>query len=145
MANAKAGKAAQGSKVAVHYSGALDDGKVFDSSEGREPLEFTIGGGQLIPGFEQAVLGMAAGEEKTVTLEPADAYGDYDSELLIEGPKSAFPEGLKVGGSYTFQIGRGDEAEGVVKEIRDSTVLVDFNHPLAGKRLTFHVRVVSVA
>lgn len=142
MAKAKAGR---GSKVAVHYKGTLDDGEVFDSSEDREPLEFTLGGGQLIPGFEKAVTGMAAGEEKTVTLEPADAYGEYDRELVIEGPKDAFPEGLKVGGSYTFQIAKGDEAEGVVKEIRDSTVVVDFNHPLAGKRLTFHVRVVSVS
>lgn len=138
-------KAGKGSKVAVHYKGTLDDGEVFDSSEGREPLEFTIGGGQLIPGFEKAVTGMAEGEEKTVTLPPGDAYGEYDHELVIEGPKSAFPSGLKVGGSYTFQIGKGDEAEGIVKEIRDGTVVVDFNHPLAGKRLTFHVRVVSVS
>ncbi len=137
-------KVSQGARVAVHYRGTLDDGEEFDSSEGREPLEFVVGGGQLIPGFEAAVVGMEAGQEKTFTLRPEDAYGPYEKEMVIEGPRSAFPDAVKVGQSYTFQIGKNQEAEGRLLELTEKHVVVDFNHPLAGKRLTFRVRVVSV-
>ncbi len=135
----------KGRKVVVHYRGTLDDGEEFDSSEGREPLECVVGDGDLIPGFKQALLGMEAGQRKRVTLEPEDAYGAYEDQLVIEGPRNAFPDGeLQVGQSYTVHLHGGEEAVGRVLRIGRDTVAMDFNHPLAGKRLTFRVRVVSV-
>ncbi|OGS63384.1 MAG: hypothetical protein A3K59_06010 [Euryarchaeota archaeon RBG_19FT_COMBO_69_17] len=138
-------KAIEGSRVIVHYRGTLEDGSEFDSSEAREPLEFVVGSGDLIPGFESAVVGMDAGEETTFTLDPEQAYGAHDADLLIEGPRAAFPLGeLVVGQSYTFQLGPGKEAEGRISRLDGDTVLVDFNHPLAGRRLTFRVKVLAV-
>ena len=135
----------KGRKVSVHYRGTLDDGQEFDSSEGREPLEVVAGEGELIPGFEKAILGMESGQRKKVTLEPKDAYGPYDDELVIEGPRSAFPEGeLKVGASYTVHLRDGEEAVGRVVRVDKDSVALDFNHPLAGKRLTFELHVLSV-
>lgn len=139
-------KAAKGRKVTVHYRGTLDDGEEFDSSEGREPLECVLGQGDLIPGFEKALVGMEAGQEKIVTLEPEDAYGHYEDELVVEGPRNSFPDGeLRVGQSFTVHLRGGEEAVGRVLRIEGDTVAMDFNHPLAGKRLTFRLRVVSVA
>jgi peptidylprolyl isomerase len=138
-------KAAKGRKVAVHYRGTLDDGEEFDSSGEREPLEFVVGSGDLIPGFEKAIVGMEPGQEKTVTLEPEDAYGAYEDELVVEGPRNSFPDGeLKVGQSFTVHLRDGQEAVGRIVRIGGDTVAMDFNHPLAGKRLTFHLHVVSV-
>ncbi len=139
-------KAAKGRKVAVHYRGTLDNGEEFDSSAERDPLEFVVGQGDLIPGFEKAVIGMEAGQEKTVTLDPGDAYGPYESQLVVEGPRNSFPEGdIRVGQSFTVHLKGGQEAVGRVVRLEGETVALDFNHPLAGKRLTFHLRVVSVA
>lgn len=139
-------KAAKGRKVAVHYRGTLEDGEEFDSSDGREPLEFVVGDGDLISGFETAIVGMAPGERKKVVLEPEEAYGDYEESLVIEGPRNSFPEGeLKVGQSYTVHLKGGEEAVGRVVRFNDRSVTMDFNHPLAGKRLTFDLHVVSVA
>ncbi len=139
-------KVTKGRKVSVHYRGTLDDGQEFDSSKDREPLEFVVGDGGLIPGLEKAVLGMEAGQKKKVTLEPEDAYGPYEDDLVIEGPRTAFPEGeLKVGSSYTVHLRGGEEAEGRVVRIGADTVTMDFNHPLAGKRLTFDLHVLSVS
>lgn len=137
-------RAGKGDRVAVHYTGSLDDGQVFDSSEGREPLEFTVGDGEVIHGFERAVEGLAMGEERTVSLAPHDGYGEYDPELVIEGAKDQFPADVRVGQSFHFHLKSDEEADGVIKEIRKDTVLVDFNHPLAGKRLTFHIKLVRV-
>ncbi len=138
-------KVSEGKRVAVHYRGTLDDGEEFDSSDGREPLEIVVGSGQLIPGFEKALMGMAPGEEKTVTLEPDDAYGRYEDEFVIDGPRSPFPPGeLHVGQSFTVQVGKGEEAEARVVSFTKDRVKMDFDHPLAGKRLTFRLRVVSV-
>lgn len=139
-------KAAKGRKVSVHYRGTLEDGEEFDSSQDREPLEFIIGSGDLIPGFEKAIVGMEPGQEKTVTVEPEDAYGPYEDGLVIEGPRNSFPEGeIRLGQSFTVHLHGGEEAVGRVVRVASDTVALDFNHPLAGKRLTFHVRVVSVA
>ena len=138
-------KAGKGRKVAVHYRGTLDDGEEFDSSQDREPLEFVVGSGELIPGFEKAVVGMEPGQEKTVSLEPEDAYGPYEDELVIEGPRNSFPEAeIRLGQSFTVHLNDGEEAVGRVVRVAGDTVALDFNHPLAGKRLTFHVHVVSV-
>jgi len=139
-------KAAKGRKVAVHYRGTLDDGEEFDSSQEREPLEFVIGDGDMIPGFEKALVGMEPGQEKTVTLEPEDAYGAYEDQLVIEGPRNSFPDAdIRVGQSFTVPLKGGQESVGRVLRVDGGTVALDFNHPLAGKRLTFHLRVVSVA
>ncbi len=139
-------KAAKGRKVAVHYRGTLDNGEEFDSSAEREPLEFVVGSGDLIPGFEKAIVGMEPGQQKRVTLEPEDAYGPYEEELVVEGPRNSFPDGeLNVGQSFTVHLRDGQEAEGRVVRIAGDTVALDFNHPLAGKRLTFDLRVVSVS
>lgn len=137
-------RASEGSKVAVHYTGTLDDGQVFDSSEGREPLEFTVGEGEVIRGFERAVEGLALGEERTVTLAPQDGYGEYDPELVIEGARDQFPADVRAGQSFHIHLKSDEEADGVVKEVRKDTVLVDFNHPFAGKQLTFRVKLVRV-
>ncbi len=139
-------RAAKGRKVAVHYRGTLEDGDEFDSSVERDPLEFVVGSGDLIPGFEKAIVGMEPGQEKTVTLEPEDAYGPYEDELVVEGPRNSFPDGeIHVGQSFTVHLRDGQEAVGRVLRIEGETVALDFNHPLAGKRLTFHLRVVSVS
>ncbi len=138
-------KATKGRKVAVHYRGTLDDGEEFDSSESREPLEFVVGEGDVIPGFAKAIVGMEAGQRKRVTLEAEDAYGPYEDELVIDGPRDAFPEGeIQVGQSFTVHLRDGEEAVGRVVRVEKDTVALDFNHPLAGKRLTFDLRVVSV-
>jgi FKBP-type peptidyl-prolyl cis-trans isomerase 2 len=138
-------KATEGKRIAVHYTGTLDNGEVFDSSDDRDPLEFTMGGGNVIAGFENAIRGMSPGEEKTVTLGPEEAYGVHDPTLLVEGPRSAFPIGdIREGGSYTVHMKAGGEAEARVVKVTGDRVTLDFNHPLAGKRLTFHVKVVSV-
>lgn len=138
-------KASPGRRVVVHYQGVLDDGEVFDSSEGREPLEFTLGHGAVIPGFESAVEGMSPGEEKTVPLDPEEAYGPYDEGLVIVGPRSSFPEGpLQVGQRYTVHLKGGREAEARILRLTEDSVALDFNHPLAGKRLTFRLRLVAV-
>jgi peptidylprolyl isomerase len=141
---AETAKVTMGSRVAVHYTGSLDDGHVFDTSADREPLEFTVGEGEVIRGFEAAVLGMAVGDEKTVKLPPEEAYGEYDPELVIRGPRGRFPEGIAVGESFHFHLQGDQEADGVVKEIDEDGVLVDFNHLLAGKALTFHLKVLKV-
>lgn len=140
---ASRGAVAQGDRVSVHYTGTLDDGEVFDSSEGREPLEFTVGEGEVIRGFEDAILGMSPGDEKTVVLAPADAYGDYDREMVVEGPREKFPADVREGQSFHVHLQGDQEADAVVKEVRKESVVLDFNHPLAGKRLTFRIKVLK--
>jgi peptidylprolyl isomerase len=138
--------AAIGDTVQVHYTLTSDAGEVLDSSRGRDPLEVTIGGGSVIPGFEQALVGMAEGQTKQVTLEAADAYGRWQEELVHEVPRSQLPDGLEL------EVGRqlsGTDQEGrtlvlTVRELADETVKLDANHPLAGQELTFDLEVVGV-
>jgi FKBP-type peptidyl-prolyl cis-trans isomerase 2 len=132
--------AADGDTVSVHYVGTLDDGEVFDSSEGREPLTFVVGEGQVIAGFDEAVRGMAVGDTKTVHIEPADAYGERRDDLLITVPAESAPEGLEVGDRV--QLGNG--APAMVIEITDEGVTVDANHALAGQALNFEIEVVEL-
>jgi peptidylprolyl isomerase len=140
-APAAGGGAAAGDTVSVHYIGTLPDGTEFDASRPRgSTLDFTIGGGRMISGFDAAVVGMKVGDVKTVTLEPADAYGPVDPEAIQEVPLEDLPEGIEVG----TQLQTGDGRVVEVVEVRETTALVDFNHPLAGETLTFEIEMVSI-
>lgn len=135
------GRLAQtGDNISLHYRGTLDDGTEFDSSAGRDPLQFTVGSGRVIPGFDEAVLGMAVGEKKTFRLEPAQAYGERSDELVITVPAENAPEGLQVG----QQVALGNAHATVVKVEENGDVVVDANHQLAGQALTFDVELVSI-
>ena len=135
------GTAVEGDAIAVHYTGTLDDGEVFDTSrDGDPPLEFVLGAGQMIPGFEEAVRGMAVGEIKTVRLSPSEAYDQHDDGLVVELPREGAPEGLKAGESV--RVGNGRMV--TIVEITDETIVIDANHPLAGQALTFEIEVISI-
>ncbi len=135
--------AQEGSNVEVHYTGTLDDETVFDSSEGREPLPFKVGEGKVIPGFEQAVVGMAEGDSKQVTLSPEDAYGEHQKELVMEVPAGDIPEGVEVGSVLQADM-QGQPVYFTVVGMNDEKVTVDGNHPLAGKNLNFDIKLVAV-
>ena len=132
--------AEDGQVVLVHYTGTLDDGTEFDSSSGREPLEFTVGSGQVISGFDQAVRGLKIGESRVVRMEAAEAYGPRNEDLIFSAPASEAPAGLKVGDK--LRLGNGAPAE--VVSISDETITIDANHPLAGQALTFNVELVEI-
>ncbi|TAN40955.1 MAG: peptidylprolyl isomerase [Nitrospirae bacterium] len=137
-------KAVAGSVVKVHYTGRLDDGSVFDSSRERGPLEFTVGAGQMIQGFDRAVSGMSVGESKTVRIPSDEAYGPYKEDLIFEMPKAHFPEGTKEGFAFTLKHPDGSSLEAVVTDIAGDTVTLNANHSLAGKDLIFDIELVEV-
>lgn len=132
--------------VKVHYTGKLEDGQVFDSSLQREPLEFTLGQGQLIPGFENGVLNMKVNEKKTITIPKDEAYGEVNNELFQQVGKDQLPEDIKpeVGMTLATRNPDGTERPLVVTEVKDDHIVVDANHPLAGKDLTFDLEVVEI-
>lgn len=137
----------EGKKVKAHYTGTLDDGTKFDSSYDRnEPLAFTCMAGQMIPGFDKAVRDMEVGETKTVRLEPADAYGEYNPALVQKVPRANVPnaEQLPVGGTVYMRAPDGSPFPVRVAEVTDDTVSFDMNHELAGKALTFEITLVEV-
>ena len=138
--------AKSGDTVRIHYTGTLDDGTRFDSSDGRDPLEFALGGGQVIPGFDSAVDGMAIGENKSVTIPPDQAYGERHEQLVQEIPKTALPEEMEpaVGMQLQSQSPDGQVMNLFVTEIADETITVDANHPLAGQALTFAIELVEI-
>src|SRR3569833_1124751 len=129
----------QGDKIKVHYHGRLDDGSTFDSSEGREPLEFEVGSGMVIPGFDNGVLGMTVGQKKTITIPVEEAYGPVQEDMFMEFPINRFPEDMKpeVGMSLNMSNGSGQAIPVVIAEVQDEVVILDANHPLAGEDLTF--------
>jgi len=135
-----------GDTVKVHYTGTLEDGSVFDSSrgEGRTPIEFKLGEGQLIPGFENGVVGMSIGETKKIAIKPEDAYGPYVEELCFDVEVGRLPEGVQVGTSLQVNTPNGP-AYALVTEINDGIAKVDHNHMLAGKEITFEVEVLEIA
>lgn len=137
-------KIEQGKKVKVHYTGKHENGEVFDSSQGREPLEFTVGEGQLIPGFENGVLGMEAGEKKTIEVEPSQGYGDVREDLFSEVDKSQLPEGVEAGQVLQAMTNQGP-MNVTVKEIKEDKAVIDANHPLAGKKIVFDLEIVEVS
>ncbi|MCD6461669.1 MAG: peptidylprolyl isomerase [Thermoplasmata archaeon] len=139
-------KAEKGRRVSVHYKGMLDDGTVFDTSEGDEPLVFTMGAGEIIPGFEEALEGMEPGDKKTFTLSPEDAYGERHDEYMIEVPRGEFGSvDLEEGMMIELEDPAGRRVLAVIGAVGEDTVVVDLNHPLAGKTLTFEVEIVEVS
>ena len=139
-------QAKQGDSVKIHYTGRLDDGTVFDSSKGREPLEFKLGEGQVIPGFEVAVLGMATGDTKTARIEAEDAYGPHREEMVLKVEKGQFPEDIEPQIGQQLQLGQpgGEVVRVVVTEVSEADVTLDANHPLAGKALSFDIELVEI-
>jgi FKBP-type peptidyl-prolyl cis-trans isomerase 2 len=132
--------------VKVHYTGKLSDGQVFDSSEGKEPLEFTLGQGRLIPGFEKGLMDMKLNEKKTVTIAKEEAYGEVNQDLIQEVQKSELPAEIKpeVGMGLVSKSADGQEMNLQVIEVREASIVLDGNHPLAGKDLTFDLEVVEI-
>lgn len=136
--------ASEGDTVRVHYTGTLPDGEEFDSSRDREPLEFTLGEGRVIPGFTDIVEGMEPGETAEETLAPERAYGERDEERMIEVEREQVPDDIEVGEQLEVQQPDGRRARVSVAEIGDDTVTLDGNHPLAGRELTFEVELVEI-
>ena len=134
----------QGDSVAVHYTGRLEDGTVFDSSEGREPLNFTVGSGQVIEGFEQAVVGLDVGDSTTQKIPAAQAYGERNDSMVVEVPKDQIGGEPEVGQQLQIHLEGGQVIPAVIVDVADSNVTIDANHPLAGKTLVFDIEVVSV-
>lgn len=136
----------QNDTVKVHYTGKLTDGQVFDTSEGKEPIEFTLGEGQLIPGFEKGLIDMKLNEKKTITIAKEEAYGEPRPELVQEVEKNQLPEDIKpeVGMGLVSKTPDGKEMNLMVAEVKDETIVVDGNHPLAGKDLIFDLEVVEI-
>ena len=139
-------QAKQGDTVSVHYKGKLDDGTIFDSSEGGDPISFTIGGGEVIPGFETAIEGMSIGDEKTEKIESGNAYGPRRDELVFRVGREQLPDGSEVEVGDVLRIGFPDGSSASVKvaEMDDASLTLDANHPLAGQDLTFELRLVSI-
>ena len=140
-------QAKPGDTVKIHYTGKLDDGTVFDSSANREPLEFTINEGQVIPGFEQAVVGMSPGESKTEKIPMDRAYGPHREEMVLEVGREQIPPDLQpeVGQQLQIQQPNGQPVAVFVTDVTDAKVTLDANHPLAGEDLTFDIHLVEIA
>lgn len=136
-----------GDTVKVHYTGTLQGGEVFDSSREREPLEFTLGQGQLIPGFEKAVIGMSVGDTTTAEIPSAEAYGDKNPEMEVQIQKDQLPEGMEpqVGMQLQLNQPNGQAIPVQVTNVEGEEVTIDANHPLAGKDLTFDIELVEIS
>jgi FKBP-type peptidyl-prolyl cis-trans isomerase 2 len=136
----------KGDRVKIHYKGTLKDGTVFESNFGGAPLEFSVGKGKVIKGFENAVLGMSPGETKTVVVKPVDGYGPRDPALQWPVPVAELPAGTAAaaGTEVSFQRPDGTRVEGRILKVDGETVLVDGNHPFAGRNLTFEIKLASI-
>jgi FKBP-type peptidyl-prolyl cis-trans isomerase 2 len=136
----------RGDMVVVHYRGTLKNGKEFDSSEGHEPLQFILGSGSMIPGFEKAVGKMKLGETKTVTLKPAEAYGQIRKDLIMEVKRDRLPDGMSIkpGDKLQMRNSRGGSTEVRVIKTTEDSITVDANHELAGQELTFTLKLIAV-
>ncbi|MFC1983962.1 peptidylprolyl isomerase [Chloroflexota bacterium] len=138
--------AKDGDTVKVHYTGTLEDGTVFDTSVGREPLEFTLGEGKMIPGFEKVVYELQVGKSKTVTISAEEAYGPHNDTLMLVFSQEQLPPGLdpEVGEELQIQTADSRIVTVLVVEVSEETITVDANHPLAGKDLTFEIELVEI-
>lgn len=140
-------EAKSGDTVKVHYTGTLTDGTEFDSSRGQEPLEFTLGQGQMISGFEEAVVGMTLGENKTITIPSDEAYGERNDAMVQQVPRGAIPPEIELAEGMLLQA-QGPDGETLrftVADFNEEEVTVDGNHPLAGRDLTFELELVQIA
>jgi FKBP-type peptidyl-prolyl cis-trans isomerase 2 len=135
----------QGSKVKAHYTGKLTNEEIFDTSlmEGRDPLEFTVGEGQLIQGFESGILGLNTGDKKTIQIKPEEAYGEYRDDMVMVVPKTNTPEGVQEGQTLQANI-NGEVVPFMVRQVNENDVVLDANHPLAGQTLIFEVEILDV-
>ena len=138
--------AKEGDTLKIEYTGTLDDGQVFDTSVGKEPLTIKLGEKKLIKGFEQALYGMKVGEEKQVSIEPKDAYGERHEQLIQTVPKSSFPEKmeLKKGMSLSLKDPEGHMIIATIADVSEKEVKLDLNHPFAGKKLNFKIKILSI-
>ena len=135
-----------GDKIKVHYHGRLTSGETFDKSEGREPLEFEVGSGMVIKGFDDGVTGMAVGDKKTINIPFNEAYGPKNPEMIIDMPKDRFPKDMEieVGMPLAMSDGQGNQHQVVVTEIKQDVVILDANHPLAGQDLIFDLELIEI-
>lgn len=136
----------QGDTVRVHYEGTLEDGTVFDSSQDDNPVEFTIGQEEVIPGFEETIIGMNIGDTETTTLSPEEAYGPRHDELIMEVPKNQFPENVPMEENVELEVPleEGGSIDAIISNVGDDEVTIDANHPLAGKKLTFEIELEEI-
>jgi peptidylprolyl isomerase len=135
-----------GDKIKVHYHGKLTSGETFDSSEGRDPLEFEVGSGMVIKGFDDGVTGMAVGEKKTINIPFDEAYGPRNPDMVIDMPKDRFPSDMEitVGMPLVMNDGQGQQFQVTIVEIEEESVKLDANHPLAGQDLIFDLELVEI-
>lgn len=136
----------KGDTVKVHYHGKLTNGTTFDSSAGREPLEFEVGSGMVIPGFDEGVTGMTIGDKKTIHIPADQAYGQKEEHMIMEFPRDRFPEDMvpEVGMQLNMSNGSGQNFPVVITEVRETVVVLDANHPLAGEDLIFDLELVAI-
>lgn len=139
-------QAKEGDVVAVHYTGKLEDGTVFDTSREGEPIEFELGSGAVIGGFERGVAGMEVGEEREVRVAPEDAYGVRRDELQVDVPRSQLPPGFEpeAGQMLALQVAPGQQAVARIKDVGEESITLDLNHPLAGQTLVFDIELVGI-
>ncbi len=135
-----------GDRIKVHYHGRLTNGETFDKSEGREPLEFEVGSGMVIKGFDDGVTGMAVGDKKTINIPAAEAYGEKNEEMVIHMPKDRFPKDMEieVGMPLVMSDNNGHQHQVVIIDIKEDEVVLDANHPLAGEELIFDLELVEI-
>ena len=139
-------QAKKGDTVKVHYTGSLDDGTLFDTSAEREPLKFTVGGGQVIAGFDIAVIDMVPGDKKVSVIPASEAYGDHSKDLVTDVDRERFPADMELEIGQQLQVGLADGEQAVVMvvDLSDTSVTLDANHPLAGQQLTFEIELVEI-
>jgi len=139
-------QAKSGDKVKVHYHGRLTSGETFDSSAGRDPLEFEIGSGMVIKGFDDGVTGMKVGDKKTINIPAESAYGEKNPDMFLEYPRSQFPAELELqlGGDLMLSSASGQQFQVTIAEIKDDVIILDANHPLAGQELIFDIELVEI-
>ncbi|MBS1620341.1 MAG: peptidylprolyl isomerase [Bacteroidetes bacterium] len=139
-------KVKSGDKVKVHYHGKLTNGETFDSSTGRAPLEFEVGSGMVIKGFDNGVTGMSVGEKRTVNIPFSEAYGPRNAEMIVDVPKEQFPKDmqLEIGMPLMMSDNSGQNMEVIVSQIKENSVVLDANHPLAGQDLIFDIELVEI-
>ncbi len=139
-------QAKKGDTVKVHYTGTLDDGTLFDTSAEREPLKFTVGGGQVIAGFDIAVIDMVPGDKKVSVIPASEAYGDHSKDLVTDVDRERFPADMELEIGQQLQVGLADGEQAVVMvvDLSDTSVTLDANHPLAGQQLTFEIELVEI-